>query len=68
MTDSKERLAQWLRDAHPEQAETMLSGQIERLENYPEIRDRMRVHLEETRQQAERLDNASIGWGKDHRR
>lgn len=58
MTDSKERLVQWLRDAHAmeEQAETMLSGQIERLENYPEIRDRMNMHLEETRQQAKRLE------------
>jgi ferritin-like metal-binding protein YciE len=66
MTDSKERLAQWLRDAHAmeEQAETMLSGQIERLENYPELRDRMRVHLEETRQQAERLEQCLDRMGE----
>ncbi|MER8441448.1 DUF892 family protein, partial [Mesorhizobium sp. M1393] len=58
MTEPKERLVQWLRDAHAmeEQAETILSGQIERLENYPEIRDRMNTHLEETRQQAKRLE------------
>ncbi|TIP78836.1 MAG: DUF892 family protein, partial [Mesorhizobium sp.] len=46
MTEPKERLVQWLRDAHAmeEQAETILSGQIERLENYPEIRERMNTH------------------------
>ncbi|UVC15258.1 DUF892 family protein [Mesorhizobium onobrychidis] len=34
MTEPKERLVQWLRDAHAmeEQAETILSGQIERPE------------------------------------
>ncbi|WP_287304722.1 DUF892 family protein, partial [Mesorhizobium sp.] len=37
------------------------SGQIERLENYPEIRDRMNTHLEETRQQAKRLEQC-LDW------
>jgi ferritin-like metal-binding protein YciE len=66
MTDSQERLAQWLRDAHAmeEQAETMLSGQIRRLENYPELRDRMTMHLEETKQQAQRLEQCLDRMGE----
>ena len=38
-----------------EQAETMLNGQLSRIENYPELSDRIRLHLDETRQQAARL-------------
>nr|WP_287179850.1 DUF892 family protein [Mesorhizobium sp.] len=38
-----------------EQAETILNGQLSRIENYPELADRMRLHLDETRQQAARL-------------
>ena len=58
MTEAKNRLAQWLRDAHAmeEQAETMISSQVKRLENYPELRDRLAQHLEETRQQAKRVE------------
>lgn len=66
MTDTQERVAQWLRDAHAmeEQAETMLSGQIDRLENYPQLRDRMRMHLEETKQQAKRLEQCLDRMGE----
>lgn len=57
MSESREWLVQWLRDAHAmeEQAETMLNGQLSRIENYPELSDRMRLHLDETREQAARL-------------
>lgn len=57
MSESREWMIQWLRDAHAmeEQAETMLSGQLSRIENYPELSERIRLHLEETRQQASRL-------------
>ncbi|WP_287329888.1 YciE/YciF ferroxidase family protein [Mesorhizobium sp.] len=57
MSDSREWLVQWLRDAHAmeEQAETILNGQLSRIENYPELTDRMRLHLDETRQQAARI-------------
>ncbi|TIP26416.1 MAG: ferritin-like domain-containing protein [Mesorhizobium sp.] len=57
MSESREWLVQWLRDAHAmeEQAETILNGQLSRIENYPELTDRMRLHLDETRQQAARL-------------
>ena len=58
MNTRQKWLVQWLRDAHAmeEQAETLLNGQILRLENYPELRDRMSTHLEETKQQAKRLE------------
>jgi hypothetical protein len=38
MSDSPEWVVQWLRDAHAmeEQAETMLSALLGRLDNYPE--------------------------------
>jgi ferritin-like metal-binding protein YciE len=57
MASAKERLLQWLRDAHAmeEQAEQMLSSQAKRLENYPELRARIEQHLQETRRQAERV-------------
>lgn len=57
MSASREWLVQWIRDAHAmeEQAETMLTGQLTRIENYPELSDRIRMHLEETREQASRL-------------
>jgi ferritin-like metal-binding protein YciE len=51
MSDAREWLIQWLRDAHAmeEQAETMLSGQLSRLENYPELSRRIQQHLDETK-------------------
>ncbi|MBZ9965720.1 DUF892 family protein [Mesorhizobium sp. B292B1B] len=67
MSESREWLVQWLRDAHAmeEQAETMLNGQLNRIENYPELSDRIRQHVQETRQQAARLETCldRIGQG-----
>lgn len=59
MTDIKERLDQWLRDAHAmeEQAEKLLSGQASRIENYPDLRARIEQHLEETKSQRRRLES-----------
>lgn len=58
MTDIKDRVDQWLRDAHAmeEQAETMLTGQASRIENYPELKARIDQHLQETRYQRDRLE------------
>jgi ferritin-like metal-binding protein YciE len=66
MSESREWLIQWLRDAHAmeEQAETMLNGQLSRLENYPELSDRIRMHLEETKEQAARLKTCLDGLGE----
>jgi ferritin-like metal-binding protein YciE len=57
MSDAREWMVQWLRDAHAmeQQAETMLSGQLSRIENYPDLSDRIRLHLDETKEQAARL-------------
>ncbi len=55
MASAEERLMEWLRDAHAaeQQAETMLSGTAQRLENYPELRSRLEQHMRETQRQAE---------------
>ena len=59
MTETSDRVDQWLRDAHAmeEQAEKILRGQAKRIENYPELSARMEKHLEETIRQRERLES-----------
>ena len=49
---------QWLRDAHAmeKQAESILHGQVKRIENYPELAQRMQAHLDESTSQRERLE------------
>lgn len=53
MATPQENLLDWLRDAHAmeQQAESMLKGQAERLEHYPELKDRIIRHIEETQGQ-----------------
>lgn len=55
MAAVEERLMEWLRDAHAaeEQAQTMLSGMANRIENYPELKSRVQQHAEESRRHAE---------------
>jgi ferritin-like metal-binding protein YciE len=48
-----------------EQAETMLSAQAGRLENYPELRMRIERHIEETRTQASRIESCLKQLGSD---
>jgi len=57
MAKAEERLMEWLRDAHAaeEQAETMLSGFANRLEHYPELKERVQAHVKETQRQAKRV-------------
>ena len=66
MTDAREWLVMWLRDAHAmeEQAETMLAAQAERIDNYPELEQRIRLHLQETKGQADRLRECLEGMGE----
>jgi ferritin-like metal-binding protein YciE len=54
MATAEERLMQWLRDAHAaeEQAETMLTGMADRLQNYPKLKARVKKHITETKRQA----------------
>lgn len=67
-TEPKERLEQWLRDAHAmeEQAESILMGQIERLKSYPTLRAKLQEHLEETRQQAKQVQKCLDLVGSDN--
>lgn len=54
-----ERLLQWLRDAHAMEAEatTMLTAQASRLDNYPQLRQRIEEHIRETKQQSQLLES-----------
>jgi ferritin-like metal-binding protein YciE len=58
MSETDERLNQWLRDAHAMevQSEQVLSGQVDRIEHYPELRARYQHHLDETVRQRKRLE------------
>ena len=47
-------LLDWLRDAHAmeRQAEQMLTGMAQRIENYPQLKAQVERHIEETRNHA----------------
>ncbi|MBX9698848.1 MAG: ferritin-like domain-containing protein [Acetobacteraceae bacterium] len=57
-----------LRNAHAleEQAVQLLSRQVERLENYPAMTERMRQHIEESRTQQARLEQILDRLGTSH--
>lgn len=57
-----------LRNQHAveNQAIELLERQVGRLENYPEMVERMRRHIEESKQQAERLEQLLSGLGTSH--
>lgn len=54
--DSK-RLLSWLEDAYAmeQEAETMMKAMTSRIEHYPELRERIAHHVQETKWQAEQL-------------
>lgn len=54
MTHARDHFAAWLRDAHAMEvhAATTLRGQIGRIENYPDLSERLQSHLVETEEQA----------------
>jgi ferritin-like metal-binding protein YciE len=56
-----------LRNQHAveEQAISLLQRQVERLENYPEMEARMRQHIEESQQQARRLETLLGEFGSE---
>lgn len=58
MTDARDHLLDWLRDAHAmeQQAEQMLKGQAARIEHYPALKARIEQHIEETRGQQALLE------------
>lgn len=67
MAVSRENLTAWLRDAHAmeNQAIEILEKQDSRLEHYPELRARVRTHLEESHRQAERVERCLHQLGSD---
>lgn len=58
MTESKEHLLDWLKDAYAMeiQAQELLEGQLNRVENYPTLSVRVKEHLQETKEQARQLE------------
>ena len=58
MIEIKERVNQWLRDAHAMevQAEQLLNGQARRSDRLPALRAKLEQHLDETRGQRIRLE------------
>jgi ferritin-like metal-binding protein YciE len=67
MAVSRENLTAWLRDAHAmeHQAIEILEKQANRLEHYPELRARVRTHLDESHRQAERVEDCLRELGED---
>lgn len=61
-------LNDWLRDAHAmeEQAETMLTSLVSRIKNYPEVRQRIQQHIEETRGQQAAVKRCLERRGEDN--
>jgi ferritin-like metal-binding protein YciE len=57
-----------LRNQHAveNQAIELLERQVGRLENYPEMEQRMRRHIEESREQARRLEELLSHFGTSH--
>jgi len=57
-----------LRNQHAveNQAIELLERQVGRLENYPEMRDRMQRHIEESREQARRLEELLADHDTSH--
>lgn len=58
MSDIKEHFLDWLRDAHAmeEQAESMLKDMADRVEDYPELHQRVKMHIAETKDQQEKVE------------
>ena len=56
-----------LRNAHAVENEALsiMNRQLDRLENYPELATRLRSHVTETDQQAQRLDTILADLGED---
>lgn len=65
---SREIYETGLRNQHAveNQAVELLERQIGRLENYPEMTERMRRHVEESKEQVRRLETLLSGLGTSH--
>lgn len=67
MADIDQRYMSWLRDAHAMemQALQMMEALVKRIETYPELRQRIQRHIEETRGQADQLARCIQRLGGD---
>ena len=67
MAVSRDNLTVWLRDAYAmeTQAIEVLEKQASRLEHFPELRAKVRSHLEESHRQAERVERCLHQLGTD---
>lgn len=67
MTDPKEHLIHWLKDAYAmeHQAIKIAEKQADRIKHYPDVADRIALHAEETKSQAERLKACLEHLGSD---
>lgn len=67
MAATRETLIEWLKDAHAmeQQAINMMEKQVERTDQYPDLKERIRDHLELTRQQATRVEGCIQKLGGD---
>ncbi|WP_431033534.1 ferritin-like domain-containing protein [Pseudomonas yamanorum] len=65
MATPQKNLIEWLRDAHAmeQQAEKMLKAQSERLEHYPDLKDRIDQHIEETLGQQKLIHDCLVRLG-----
>jgi ferritin-like metal-binding protein YciE len=66
-TVTREHFLDWLRDAHAmeEQAETMMTAMASRLEHYPALKQRINLHIEETREQQRLLQTVLTRYDTD---
>lgn len=62
-----EHLADWLRDVHAleEQIETLLKGQAERADQYPDLKLRLQTHLDTTQKYKVTINNGIQRLGED---
>lgn len=66
MTDSREIFVTGLRNAHAmeHQALSIMKPQVSRIENYPEVAQRLQEHITETEMQIERLERVLSDLGE----
>lgn len=67
MATVTEHLQAWLRDAHAmeEQSISLLTSQSRRLRNYPDLKARIDMHLQETRDQAASIERCLERYESD---
>ena len=65
--ETREIFITGLRNAHAmeNQALSIMKPQLERIENYPAVAERLRQHIDETEGQKERLENVLQGLAED---